>query len=440
MKKLGSLTCVLVTAIFVAGIVVLAQSSMSSWPFFVDVTPRTSGPGINEMVVPLHVMDKAREDLADLRLTDPNGREIPYALRIRKEVDDKRQIAANLFNEVTVGSKTSEASVDLGENPGEHNELEVETSGTNFRRRVDVEGGDNGKDWRMLKAGEVIFGFESNNNIAQSKRVSYPTSRYRYLRVRVYADELTDKVAPGITFVKVMLTVREQGQQTTWDVWVPPYQLLRHQGAPASSWTIDLGGRVPCDRLIIDADDESFARPFQLEDIQDPQNIRLVAEGELTRRLSEERRPLVITFENQVLTRKLRLRVADYNNPTLSITSIKASAAARQLVFELKDTAQPLRLYYGNPKATAPHYDFEKELPAKLAVTAPLSADVGASVSNPDFKPEPLPLTERIPWLIYVILAVSSIALALILISLARATGRMQSKPTVESNATPGAS
>jgi hypothetical protein len=412
---------------------------MSSWPFFVEVTPSTSASGINELVVPLHVMDKAREDLADLRLTDKNGREVPYALHIRKEVDDKRQIAANLFNEVTVGGKTSEVSVDLGDNPGEHNELEIETSGTNFRRRVDIEGGDNGKDWRLLKAGDVIFSFESNNNLAASKRVSYPTSRYRYLRVRVYADEITDKVAPGITFVRVMMTVREQGQQTTWDVWVPPYQLLRHQSAPASSWTIDLGGRVPCDRLIIDAADESFSRPFQLEDVQDPQNIRLVAEGELTRRLSEPRQPLVITFENQVLTRKLRLLVTDYNNPTLSINSIKASAAVRQLIFELKDAATPLRLYYGNPGATAPHYDFEKELPAKIATASPAIADVGASISNPDFKPEPLPLTERIPWLIYVVLAVSSVALALILLSLARATLRMPSKGLDESKPKPDA-
>jgi hypothetical protein len=33
-----------------------------------------------------------------------------------------------------------------------------------------------------------------------------------------------------------------------------------------------------------------------------------------------------------------------------------------------------------------------------------------------------LPLTERIPWLIYLVLAASSIALALILLSLARTT------------------
>lgn len=52
-------------------------------------------------------------------------------------------------------------------------------------------------------------------------------------------------------------------------------------------------------------------------------------------------------------------------------------------------------------------------------------------MSNPDYKPEPLPLTERIPWLIYVVLAVSSLAPALILFSLERAIHELiRNRPT----------
>jgi len=47
--------------------------------------------------------------------------------------------------------------VDLGENAGEHNEVEIDTAGTNFRRRVDLEGSDSGKEWRTLKTGEIVF-------------------------------------------------------------------------------------------------------------------------------------------------------------------------------------------------------------------------------------------------------------------------------------------
>jgi hypothetical protein len=435
MKKLGSIILFVVAAALALSIItVLAAASMASWPYFVDITPRGGARGTYDLVVPLTVMDKAREGLADLRLYYPDGREIPYALRIRKEVADSREINARLFNEVSIGSKTSEVSVDLAENAGEHNEVEIVTAGANFRRRVDLEGSDSGKEWRTLTTGEVIFSFESQNKSVESNRVSYSTSRYRYLRVRVLADELTDKEAPDITEVKVKMAIRDKGERMIWGVTVPPYQLLRNQGTPTSAWTINFGGRIPCDRLAIDFKDESFSRPFQIEAIDDPQNIRLVASGELTRRLGEARRPLVINFDQEEYARKLRLLITDYSNQILSISSINAAAPARQLVFELKEApAEPLRLFFGNAKASEPHYDFEKELPAKLA-TAPVRSLVGAVANNPDYKPEPLPLTERIPWLIYVVLAASSIALALILISLARTTLRTEPQPPEESN------
>jgi hypothetical protein len=426
MKKFGLVTLLIVAAaMFIAS--AFAQASMSPWAFFIEVTPGSGAPGTYNLVVPLEVMDKSREDLADLRLYDARGREIPYALRIRKEVDEKREMRTRLFNQASVGT-ASEVSIDLGESPGEHNEVEIETEGRNFRRRVDLEGSDSGKEWRTLSTGDVIFNFESQNRAVESNRVSYPASRYRYLRVRVFADELTSRQAPVITGANVTMALREKGELTSWTAVVPSYQLLRNQGAPASAWPIDLGARVPVDRLALAIDDPSFSRPFQIEVVDDPQNIRLVASGELTRRVGEERRPLVVTFEREENARKLRLLINDYNNQTLTISSIAASAPARQLVFDLKETTtQPLRLFFGNPRATAPHYDFEKELPAKLS---PVRSELAAVANNPDYRPEPLPLTERIPWLIYVVLAVSSIALAIILISLARTAVRTGSHQT----------
>lgn len=436
MKQLAFLIVLVIAASILLSIVGgSAQTSISSWPFFVEVTTSAGVPGIYDLMVPLHVMDKSREDLADLRLYDARGREIPYALRIRKEIDEKREIGGHVFNQATVG-RASEVSVDLGESPGEHNEVEIETAGNNFRRRVDLEGGDSGKEWHTLRTSEVIFSFESQNKLVESNRVSYPASRYRYLRARVFADELTDEQAPEVTGLKAVMAVHQRGELTTWSVSIPQFELNRRQGAPASSWTLDLSARVPCDRIALEVADESFSRPFQLEAIDDLQNIRLIASGDLTRRIGEARRPLVITFDEEQYARKLRLSIIDYSNQLLTISSITASAPARQLVFELKEApVQPLHLLFGNTKATVPHYDFEQDLRARLG-TKPTRTQVGAISNNPEFKPEPLPLTERIPWLIYVVLAASSLALALILISLARTT--LQSEPQPEGSQTPG--
>jgi hypothetical protein len=407
---------------------VSAQTSLSLWPYYVEVTPTSAGSQLYDLVVPLPVTDKARADLADLRLFDSSNREIPYAIRIRKDVDARREIPTRLFNYGFAGPATSEVTVDLGENPGEHNEIEIETNGTNFRRQVVIEGSDSGRDWRTLSNEGVLFSFASQNNVAESEKVSYPTSRYRYLRVKVSRDPITDDQTPQVTNVKVMMAVRERGLLSTWNVPVPSYQLQRNQGAHATVWTLDLGGRVPCDRLSLDIAEDSFSRPFQVETIDDPQDIRLIASGDLTRHYGEEKKPLVIYFNQEAVARKLRLQITDYSNPTLNIRLIDASAPARQLVFELKSPAsQPLRLYFGNENVPAPHYDFEKEVGARLS-REPVHSQLGDVSANLEYKPEPKPLTERAPWLIYVVLAVSSIALAFVLLSLARTATKLNTQ------------
>lgn len=407
---------------------VSAQTSLSLWPYYVEVNPERADGQIYDLVVPLPVMDKARPDLADLRLFDSTNREIPYAIRIRRDRDVKREIPARLFNYGFAGPSASEVSVDLGEGPGEHNEIEIETNGTNFRRQVVVEGSDSGRDWRTLSNDGVIFSFASQNNVAESQRVSYPASRYRYLRVRVSRDPMTDRETPQVTSVKVMMAVREKGWLSTWNVPVPSYQLQRNQGAHATVWTLDLGGRVPCDRLSLEIAEDSFSRPFQVHAIDDPQNLHLIASGDLTRHSGDEKKARVIYFNQEQNVRKLRLQITDYSNPTLNITSIQASAPARQLVFELKQpVSPPLRLYFGNETIAAPHYDFEKEVAARLS-NEPVHSRLGNVLSNREYRPEPKPLTERVPWLIYLVLAASSIALAFVLLSLARTATQMGHK------------
>ena len=412
-----------ILAVITLALSAAAQTSLSLWPYYIEVTPEKSAAGVYDVIVPLAVFDKSGAELGDLRLFDSTNREIPYAIRVRKEIDEVEEFEGSLFNHAQVGS-ASEASVDLGEDPEEHNQVEIETMGSNFRRQVSIEGSDNSRDWRMLNNSGVLLSFTSENNAVESNRVSYPASRYRYLRVRVQRDSLTDTEAPRISGVTAMKAFREKGQWASWSVPVPSYQLLRNQGAHASVWTIDLGARAPCDRLTLEVDDDSFSRPFQVESVDDEQHVRLIASGTLTRHSGDEDKPLVIVFDDEENVRKLRLQITDHSNPTLNITSIQASAPARQLVFELKEPAsQPLRLYFGNTSVPAPHYDFETELKSKTSLE-PSHSTFGDVTANPEYRPEPRPLTERVPWLIYLVLAISSIALAFILFSLARSAMR----------------
>jgi hypothetical protein len=138
----------------------------------------------------------------------------------------------------------------------------------------------------------------------------------------------------------------------------------------------------------------------------------------LIRHASRDAQRRDITFDEQ-FAGHLRLTVTDDRNLPLTISSVTAESAARQVVFDAYQAAGPLKLYYGNAKAPAPHYDFAASLPKELPAS-PRRLALGDEHPNPIFEPEPAPLTERSPWLIYAVLGVASLALFVVLWRLAR--------------------
>jgi hypothetical protein len=201
---------------------------------------------------------------------------------------------------------------------------------------------------------------------------------------------------------------------------VGPRADVRADGNPGSAWDLDLGERVPCERLRFDAAEADFARPFRLEEVHPDHTVTFLTRGEWRRRDSGEQKPLEIVLPRETFAGTLRLVVTDYRNPPLSLTGARVIAPARQLVLAGADLAGPLRLYFGNPQAQAPNYDFAASLPLTLdPPPAPLSAD-GAVQQNPDYRPTPKPWAERHPWLVYVVLGAASAVLLGVLGALAR--------------------
>ena len=101
----------------------------------------------------------------------------------------------------------------------------------------------------MLTNGGIIFSFSSRNNAVESNRVAYPTSRYRYLRVRVQRDELNDNEAPGDNGSKGPDGRARTGPILDVERGGAVLSIGAKQGAHASVWSIDLGAHAPCDRL-----------------------------------------------------------------------------------------------------------------------------------------------------------------------------------------------
>jgi hypothetical protein len=410
-------------AALVGGQTTRAPESLTAWRYFKEVPIPATSLQLLSVTLDRDTLGQARADLADLRLYDSAGREIPYALRILRKIESQTVSQAQIFNRAVEGT-TALISCDLGEQTHAHNQVEVTTSGDNFRRLADVEGSPDGEHWSTLETGAILFRFSSEGRSAEQNAISYPASRFRYLRVRVNRDLQVDRAAPEITALQVRLSTRAEGEMVAYPGALEGPDADRLNARPATIWRIDLQDRVPLERLSIFASDQAFSRPFLLEAVDDPNAPQLLASGELTRSEVMPHANTEVDFSEH-FARRLKLTITDDRNARLSIAAVTAFGAMRQVVFESAAAGTgPLRLYYGNPEAIAPYYDLNARIPTDGSARA-LRISARGPRDNPIFRPQPKPLSEQSPWVVYLVLIVATILLAGILLNLARASRRV---------------
>lgn len=438
----------------------LPPEAISAWQYYQELPALQGQSKYIDFLVTPGIFDKARYDLADLRLRDGRGREIPYALRVRRSEMQLTTLTFREFNHAKLPDGADELSLDLGADPVEHNEMVLSVSGTNFRRRVQLEGSDNGEQWKTLEDKGRVVRYEAEGQSLDVRRIRYPTSRFRYLRVRVHPDPLIANDRPTIDSVTMNQLKEVPGEYVTLSATLGQREPVRTYRGYGSAWTIDLGAEVPVEKLTFTIDSDDFVRDYELEVLsnpdretldakggparpydrpydrpyekrgfQDERNIPyypvtgVQASGQWRRRAGHEPRPIEITLGSQVRARRLKLIVTDNRNVPLEIRSVQYSAAARQVIFERPaELAEPVRLYFDNPSASAPNYDFAANLPVTLPSPPQRFQFTSDAQPNPEYRPSPKPWTDRWPWVIYVVLGIASAALLGILGVLARQT------------------
>jgi len=385
--------------------------------------PRAPGAWLG-LFVPAAVFDDAQPSLADLRLVNAAGAVVPYALRVLAPRVEDRVIAGRAFDVVRDDDGAVETSLDLGESTPEHTALEVDLPGVNYRRHARLEAADQPGQWKLLAEADLID-FKTTSHEALVNRLTYPPSRARYLRVRVFPDPVVDKQPLELLqTARAHYAVNEPGEWLESPAVVEPRDAAPVAGSPGSRWIIRLAAKnLPVSALVLDVADLEFARNYSVRfgyEVDGQAAFGYAGSGMWTRPPGKPPEPITLLSEQQSAVGTLRLDVTDYANRPLDITAARTRGAQRELIFA--DTAElrgPLRLYWANPSAVEPHYDLEKRLPS-VFTPPPRRIELGEPRANPDYVPPPLPLTERWPWAIYLVLSVATITLAAVYVALGR--------------------
>ena len=386
------------------------------------------------------VYGKSKNRLADLRIFDQGGQEVPFAIRELRTKIERQNVPIQREFDPGDGNERALELQDGG--AAGFNEIEIDTTGKEFRRTVDIYGArtfDFKKEQpiRPEHGKEHVLVHESDKGGIDIRRLHFPLQRYPFVRVVVNQDAGNFEDRPKITKIAVRRATSAQGKYLARPATLTPAGGTRGDGGgPATAWFIDLGDEVPCEGLSFRVNGQEVDRPFRLEFAapdENKTNGRSLARPAVTgvdwRWRREGDKLYLDAIFPEVVQKKFRLVVTNFDNPELPLDpgGVTYKSCVRQVIFERpeKGFAEPLKLYIGNEKVQLPRYDVETRLPTPVT-PPPAETQVGGMVQNPDWRPPPQPFHENTPWLVYVILS----AACMILLGILAVLGKRWHGPT----------
>ncbi len=372
----------------------------------------------------------SRGDLADLRLVGGLGEQIPYVLYQPRDQIKREEYRLEELNRGITEDRAAAMTVDFGSQVMK-DQISVETSGLNFRRKIVVEGSNDNREFIMLVDGAYVFAIPGESGVRRFSTLRLPRNDFRYLRIRVYpmAGEV------GAITIERVAAWQEQSNRVARQAVAMTLAASGFEDKTKTSWQVyDLQyNHLPVVGIRLEVAEERFYRYVTIEG-REQEKIQVEIRGEDNRqRYREEAVPwrhlisgviyrygsagsqiqesLRMNLGDGTVPRYIRVSIRNYNDRPLTVESAEGEMIAHELLFGRQEGG--CLLYLGNPSASAPRYDLEHTLsqPGKIPAAA---ATLAGIQPNPSFEIKPVkavPWTEQYKILLWVILILMVVVL-----------------------------
>jgi hypothetical protein len=322
-------------------VIAAAAAAVAVQSFRYERTVRPAGSGPALVVADAAMLAHTRPDFSDVRVVDARGDQVPWRQPLHPQ---SRDVAVDL---VDVGRRGTLAVARFA-NRGLVDRVVLAVPDRRFHGKVTVYGSDDRRTWTRLSTTEIFA--VGGARPTRSTTALVPRADYRWFELR----------ASGVTRIDGAHVVAR----------ALPEPLERLPGT-LTGHILDLHYRVPVAQLDLSASTRRYSRPFRI----------LTGDGVVvaTGVLERNGTPHTTVVPLDVTARRLRIVVANGDNPPLRGLRVLAFARVRTLIVE-GGHAPPLRLYYGATVA-APQYDFAR-LPLRQSTQ---TAALGAEQANPQF-------------------------------------------------------
>jgi hypothetical protein len=362
-----------------------------------------------------------RDAYPDLRIFDAKNQETPFVLEkatetltqlirgdCRSRVLSLRELGDGL--EVIVGLKKDEPSA---------RGLTIVTPLSNYERRVQVFGSQDGKIWRPLVNDGLVFDYSRYMDV-NNREIHLPKNDCRQFKVLIsaFADtkespflDLTRKYSGGVESERIEKTTLERRpfRMDRIDLWTNkeaplvetdkkvayPVAMLRVEEKSEDKTTIVhvKTHREPLTEFTLELTSRNFNRAVR---IQTPVTRGThtqwidIANGRasLLQFGQFRRESLTIPIPESRQT-EFRIVIQNEDNPPLAITGIKARGNQYRTIF-LTEENRSYSLYYGSEEVASPKYDAAEVLGSlRLRGNRPSDVQLGEQIANAMSPPSP---------------------------------------------------
>jgi len=421
----------LVIAVLLVGIVSSVFAlDLTKWQYKAEVTVEDGTGEYGRLILTPGIYDAARLDLADIRLLDAQGRQVPYVLAKARDITERLKYSPALINRSTNTEGSAMVTLDFGKQVVK-NSIEVETGGNNFRRAVKIEGSNDNVEFFTVVEEAYVFAIDYNTRFEQ---LDLPANDYRYLRITV-KPMTTEEKSPVIDDVKAHKVEKKFAQRR-------PVEMLQvehgeNEKSKSSIYVYDLAYRhLPVSEIGLEVAENAFYRCVTV-DGRDAATRKVKVDSEDNRQRFKEvevrweriisdtiyrytdadgkkREKLILRVpSSRRVYRYLKIAVRNYDDRPLTVKSASAKMIADNMVFAAQDDVASA-LYVGAKSATKPQYDLARRLSRPLQVKARV-ARLGGITDNPLFgkvEPRPLAWTEKHKVLLWIIMGAVVVVLA----------------------------
>jgi hypothetical protein len=359
--------------------------------------------GLLALTLDRHVYEAARADLGDLRVTDERGRDVPFALDRGGPPGTTPERELRMRNTGRTADGAATAVLDLGERTP-RSRLGLRLSGANFRRRVSVEGSDDGRTWTTLIDEGWLFAIPAPEP-ARYETMALPENDFPLLRVTVHpGPDERERVA--IERAWVPAGERPRRRETVLE---PRWSRAEDPTSRETWLTLDLGARhQPFHAVALEVGDPRFFREVRVEARREPPSTpgrapsplawAEIGRGVLYRLEHEGRTRECLQIPARGRERVLRLRIRNRDDRPLRIAGVHVLVPVERVMFEAASGSR-YRLTYGAAGLTAPTYDLARTLGVEEG--PPGRADLGPPVRRAVPAEPPPPWSDRYPALLW---------------------------------------